>query len=377
VVAALADGFVRAGHDVTLFATGDSQTTARLRYVVKEPPARPGRATAAEVEHALACFNVAHEFDVVNNHLGPLGAALGTSVRTTPVVHTVSDPIDNTSRLWRRVDNFNPKLALIAVSNWQRELAPDLPWLAVCHNGLDLRRYTFRPDPGDYLAFVGRMSPDKGCHRAIAAAREVGLPLRIGAKLQAEHEREYFERYVEPALGDDVVFLGELTYEEKVELLGGALATLSPIDADEAFGLVAAESMACGTPVVTMRRGAAPEVVKDGITGFVVDDEDDLAPAIRRVPELDRVWARRRVEECFSAERMTAAYEEAFRISVTPSRTVRRTATTRVSDETRSLNSRSARVSSSSSDSSATRPLQRVLSAAIRPRSDKRGRTAS
>jgi hypothetical protein len=182
---------IDAGHDVTLFATGDSETKATLVATLSEPPTRPGRRTASEVEHALECFLRTDEFDVINSHLGPLGGALSFYSRT-PVVHTVSDPIDRTGALWAKLAQFNPSLLLVSVSRRQQELAPDLPWLAACHNGLPLERYPFRSKPGDYLAFVGRMSPDKGCAEAIAVARRAKLPLRIGAKVHEDHEEAYF-----------------------------------------------------------------------------------------------------------------------------------------------------------------------------------------
>ncbi len=156
------------------------------------------------------------------------------------------------------------------------------------------------------------MSPDKGCHVAIDVAQRAGTPLRIGAKMRDEHEREYFEECVRPQLNGNVEFLGELTHEEKVDLLGRADALLFPVDVEEAFGLVLAEAMACGTPVVALRRGAVPEVVADGRTGYVVSDADEMVAALGRVEEIKRAECRRHVERHFSPQRLVELYEHAY-----------------------------------------------------------------
>jgi glycosyltransferase involved in cell wall biosynthesis len=311
VVGALADGLVDAGHQVTLFATGDSETKATLVAPLEEPPTRPGRRVNAEVHHALTCLKRADEFDVVSSHLGVLGAAV-SSGGAPPFVHTVSDPIDKTAETWRLAAATAPRVRLVSVSRRQQELAPDLPWLANCYNGLPLERYPFRSEGGDYLAFLGRMSPDKGCHVAIEVAKAAGLPLRIAGKMHEDHEREYFDAQVRPKLDGDAEYLGEIDNDEKVELLGGAVATLYPVDVEEAFGLVMAESMACGTPVIALRRGAVPEVVDDGRTGFVVDEPAQMAAAVDKVGKLDRARCRLHVEEHFSTEQLVASYEQAF-----------------------------------------------------------------
>jgi glycosyltransferase involved in cell wall biosynthesis len=312
VVATLTDGLVRGGHDVTLFATADSETKAKLVAPLREPPSRPGRQTDAEVHHALACIKRANEFDVVSSHLGPLGAAIANGSRP-PFVHTVSEPIDRSGDTWRLAAGTAPDVRLISVSRRQQELAPDLPWLANCYNGLDLERFAFRAEPEEYLAFVGRMSPDKGCHVAIQVAKGVGLPLRIAAKMQERHEEEYFETHIQPHLNGESEYLGEVDHDAKVALLGGALATLYPVDVEEAFGLVMAESMACGTPVIALRRGSVSEVVAHGRSGFVVDEPHELAAAVGWARRLDRGECRRVVEERFSAARLLRSYESAFK----------------------------------------------------------------
>jgi glycosyltransferase involved in cell wall biosynthesis len=311
VVAVLADGLVEAGHDVTLFATADSKTRAKLVSLLDEPPKEPGRLADAEVEHAVECLAHASELDLISGHLGVLGATL-CGASATPSVHSVSDPVDRTGPIWERIAAVWPRTRLVSTSLRQQELAPELPWIGNCYNGLDLDRYPFADEPGTYLAFLGRMSPDKGCLEVIEVARAAGLPLRIAAKLEEPHEREYFGRCIEPELGDGVEYLGELAHEQKVELLGGASATLLPVDVEEAFGLVLIESMACGTPPIATREGAVPEIVDDGHTGILVDDVPRMAEAVRRVGEIDRHTCRENVEKRFSAEQLVETYEHAF-----------------------------------------------------------------
>jgi glycosyltransferase involved in cell wall biosynthesis len=200
----------------------------------------------------------------------------------------------------------------VSTSLRQQELAPDLPWLANCYNGLDPADYPCRADADGYLAFVGRMRPDKGCVEAIEVARAAGFPLRIAAKMEEAHEREYFEQQVEPELGDGIEYVGELDRAETAELLGRAVATLFPVDVEEAFGLVLIESMACGTPVIATREGAVPEIVEDGHTGILVEDASEMAGALTRIGEIDRRACRAHVEERFSAANVVASYEQAF-----------------------------------------------------------------
>jgi glycosyltransferase involved in cell wall biosynthesis len=310
VVAALADGFVAAGHDVTLFARGGSATRARVVAIVDELPAQPGRRIAVELDHALECL-LSNDFDLVNNHMGLIGAALDGRARP-PIVHTVSDPIDRTKVVWQKLARYTPALRLISISRRQQEVAPELPWVASIPNPIDLARFPFQPLPGPYLAFVGRMSPDKGCHHAIAVAQRAGVPLKIAAKLREEHEREYFEQRVRPCLTNDIEYLGELGHAEKVALLRDAFATLCPVVIEEAFGLVAAESMACGTPVVAYRKGAMPEIIADGRTGFIVEDEEEMHDVLARIESIDRSECRRHVEQNFAVERVVSEYQRCY-----------------------------------------------------------------
>jgi glycosyltransferase involved in cell wall biosynthesis len=313
IVALLADGLVESGHDVTLFASGDSETKAKLACVFAEAPSEFIGTTLHELHHALACFEQADEFDIVNDHSGPLAASLGAGSRA-PVVHTVHGPLNRRAgELYEQIDRFAPRVGLISLSMNQREPLPHLNWIANCPNALDLSLYPVHPHRGSYLLFLGRMSPDKGPHRAIEVAQNVGLPLKLAGKRQELREEEFFEAAVRPHLGGDIEYLGEVSHAEKVDLLQNARATLFPIEWAEPFGLVMIESMACGTPVIATRHGAVPEVIEDGRTGIIVDDHTEMAGVIERADALEPLECRRYVEERFSKERMVADYEGAYR----------------------------------------------------------------
>jgi glycosyltransferase involved in cell wall biosynthesis len=312
IVWLLADGLVDAGHDVTLFASGDSRTKARLASVFPEAPSRQIGRTYWELNHALSCFGRADEFDIINDHTGMLGATLGATT-STPAVHTVHGPLDGEpGEIYEKIARVAPKVGLISISMNQRKPKPDLNWIANCPNALDFSVYPVKPHRGEYLLFLGRMSPDKGAHRAVAVAMETGLPLKLAGKMQEPKEREYFKELVEPHLVDGIEYLGEVTHGEKVELLQNARATLFPIEWEEPFGLVMIESMACGTPVIATRWGAVPEVIEQGRSGIIVDHYKEMADALSAADDLDPFELRRYVEEEFSPERMVRDYVGAY-----------------------------------------------------------------
>jgi glycosyltransferase involved in cell wall biosynthesis len=316
IVWLLADGLVDAGHDVTLFASGDSSTKAKLAYVYEQAPSELIGRSLPELHHALACYERHDEFDVINDHSGLAGAALGGAVQT-PAVHTIHGPLDTEGGLiYEQIGRVAPRVGLISISMNQRKPKPNLPWIANIPNALDFSLYPVQPHPGEYLLFLGRMSPDKGCHRAIAVAREVGMPLKIAGKNREPKERQYFEQLVEPHLGHGIEYLGEVTHGEKVELLQDARATLFPIEWEEPFGLVMIESMACGTPVIATRWGAVPEVIEPGRSGVIVDDYRQMPAALEEADRLDPWECRRYVEERFAPERMVADYVAAYWLAI-------------------------------------------------------------
>jgi glycosyltransferase involved in cell wall biosynthesis len=271
VVSLLADGLTAAGHDVTLFAAGDSTTNASLSSVYERAPTgRIGQALP-ELHHCLACFERAEDFDVINDHSGFPAAAIG-GLLDTPVLHTVHGPLDGEGgRIYGQIARTAPHLGLISVSLSQQRAMPELPWVANCPNAIDPSLYPWTAQKGDYLLFLGRMGHHKGAHRAIAVAREAGLPLKIAAKCREPAEIAYFRELVEPHLGGKIEYVGEVGGSDKIELLQGARATLFPIDWQEPFGLVMVESLACGTPVIATGRGSVPEVIEHGRTGIIVE----------------------------------------------------------------------------------------------------------
>ncbi|MFL5936185.1 MAG: glycosyltransferase family 4 protein [Gaiellaceae bacterium] len=312
VVSLLADGLVDSGHDVTLFASGDSHTKANLAYAHATAPSEWIGRSFWELRHVLHCLERADEFDVINDHSGPLAATLGAAI-DTPLVHTVHGPLDaEPGLLYDQVAAVAPDTGLVSLSMNQRKPRPNLNWIANCPNALDLSVYPFRPYRGDYLLFLGRLSPDKGAHRAVAVAMEAELPLKIAGKMREPKEREYFAEFVEPHLGDGIEWLGEVSHGQKVELLQHARATLFPIEWEEPFGLVMIESMACGTPVIATSRGAVPEVIDHGRSGIVVDDYRLIPAALEEADRLDPRELRRYVEERFSPLRMVRDYSKAF-----------------------------------------------------------------
>ena len=309
VVAALGNGLVERGHEVVLVAAAGSELPgaevvsplAELPSIIGEP--------AADWRHALAGVDALTDADVVIDHSGPLGALL-TSRLAVPGLHVTHGPLTAVPvEIYEGIARHFPRLRLVAISDAQRASAPTLPFAGVRHNGIDLSAIPFRERPDGYLAFLGRMSSEKGPADAIRIAKAAGLPLLIGAKCREPAELDYFARHVEPEIGPDVVWLGELDAAEKYALLAGARALLFPIAWPEPFGMVMIEAMACGTPVLATSRGSVPEVVADGYTGFVRATPEQLIGAVRRVHEIDRRTCRRWVAERFSAEAMTTGYE--------------------------------------------------------------------
>jgi glycosyltransferase involved in cell wall biosynthesis len=316
IVSLLADGLVDAGHAVTLFAAGESLTKAELAAVFDEAPSERIGQTYWELRHVVGSLLRARELDIVNDHTGMLGLALGGTL-ATPFVHTVHGPLDGEpGEAYEQIVRLCPRAKLISISQNQRSPKPDLPWIANCPNALDFSVYPVQPHRGEYLLFLGRMSPEKGCHRAIAVATELALPLKIAGKNREPDEREYFRQLVEPHLGEQIEYLGEVTHGEKVELLQNARATLFPIEWQEPFGLVMIESMACGTPVIATRWGAVPEVIDHGVSGVIVDDYRSMPAALAEADRLEPMQIRRHAEQRFAPERMVADYLRAYEATI-------------------------------------------------------------
>jgi glycosyltransferase involved in cell wall biosynthesis len=306
VVSYLTEELVRLGHDVTLFATADSKTSADLE------PMSPRAARDAELDPHLfetrmlaEAYRRADEFDIIHCHTDYLGLPLAERVGTRTVV-TLHGRLDFPG-LSTVLRDF-PDVAYVSISDSQRAPVPDIQWVATIYHGLPRRLYSFESESGDYLLFLGRISPEKAPDRAIRIATRAGMRLRIAAKVDAA-DQEYFEASVKPLLANPrVEFLGEVGGEEKLRLLANARALLFPIDWPEPFGLVMIESLACGTPVIARRRGSVPEILLDGETGFVCETDDELCDAVSRVHELDRRRCRADFERRFTDTRMAEDY---------------------------------------------------------------------
>ncbi|MDQ1402318.1 MAG: hypothetical protein QOG03_634 [Actinomycetota bacterium] len=302
-------GLERAGHEVMLFTTGESTCPVPKQFLLERSEGSRIGATVPELRHVIAGYEAARHFDVIHDHtmLGPFYA------ERTPkavVASTIHGPLDDEfGTVYARMAE---RVSLVAISNSQRASAPELPVAAVIHHGLDVDQFPIGDGNGGYALFLGRMSPDKGAHRAVAAARKAGVPLKMAAKMRTPEEVSYFEKVIEPELGPDTQYLGEVEQDVKLELLAGARALLFPIRWNEPFGMVMIEALACGTPVLAFPEGSAPEVIDHGRTGFLCADEAEMADALGRVDTLDRRDCRAVVEGHFSTDRMVAEHLALF-----------------------------------------------------------------
>jgi glycosyltransferase involved in cell wall biosynthesis len=308
VVSYLTEELVRQGHQVTLFASGDSITAAELiapcvRALRFNPDCRDPLAYHMIMLDEV--FRRAEDFDIIHFHVDYLHLPISTRMRTAHLT-TLHGRLDlpELSDVYRQF----PEVPLVSISDAQRRPLWWANWRATIFHGLPEKQYSPETNPGSYLAFVGRISPEKGVDRAIEISERVDIPIRIAAKVD-KVDVEYFERKIKPLLDHPrVEFVGEIGEREKQELLRGACALLFPIDWPEPFGLVMIEALACGTPIIAFRNGSVPEIIEDGTTGFVVTSVEQAVDAVRRVESLRRVDCRRSFEKRFTASRMAGNY---------------------------------------------------------------------
>jgi len=313
VVSFLTEELVAQGHDVTLFASGDSVTSAKLepiwpRALRLDPAIRDPIAP-----HMLlmeAARRRADEFDVLHFHMDYWPFSLFGRQRT-PFVTTMHGRLD-LAELQPMFDTF-PNAPIVSISDSQRRPLPQARYVATVHHGLPANLLTPQPGPKDYLAFLGRIAPEKGPDRAIRIARACGIPLKIAAKVD-KVDQAYFDSVIRPMLADGgVEMIGEINDAQKPKFLSGAMGLLMPIDWPEPFGLVMIEAMACGTPVIAFNRGSVPEIVEDGVSGFIVEDETGAMAAVNRLSRLSRATVRQRFDVRFTARRMAEDYLGIYR----------------------------------------------------------------
>jgi glycosyltransferase involved in cell wall biosynthesis len=312
VVSYLTEALVEMGHHVTLFASGDSVSKARLVPVVptglRLDPDKPDPLIWHTILMDMV-LDAASTFDVIHFHTGVLQLALMRHCET-PSLSTAHGRLDlpELKPLFRRFSSH----PMVSISDSQRTPLPWANWQATVHHGLPLGLYSLHPQPQDYFAFVGRISPEKRADRAIGIAKACGMPLRIAAKVDAV-DREYFDSTIEPLLDHPLVtFVGEIAEPAKNDFIGHARALLMPIDWPEPFGLVMIEAMACGTPVIAYGHGSVPEVIDDGVTGFIVHNQEQAIAAARNIDRIDRRRCRQVFEQRFGAPVMARRYLDVY-----------------------------------------------------------------
>ena len=315
VVHWITEELVALGNEVTIFASGDSHTSAKLDATWPKALRLDGSVRDPNALHMVMLERVrqkcdAEEYDLLHFHLDYMPFSLFMR-QPTPFVTTLHGRLDLPEH--QPVFSTFSNIPVISISNSQRRPVPHANWQRTIYHGLPEKLLTPQPIRPSYLAVLGRIAPEKGVDRAIKIAIRCGIPLKIAAKVDRA-DQEYYDEVIRPMMDHPLVeYIGEISDHEKSDFLSGAIGLLLPIDWPEPFGLVMIEAMACGTPVIAYNRGSAPEIIEDGITGFIVEDETSAVADVGRLPDLDRDRIRRRFEERFTARRMALDYMEAYR----------------------------------------------------------------
>lgn len=308
----LTEELVNQGHDVTLFASGDSVTSARLVACCPQALRLDKHCIDSLAHHFVMMERVFHEadyFDIIHFHCDYLHFSLSRR-HNTPGVTTLHGRLDlpDLVPLYRQFS----EMPVVSISNDQRSPLPWLNWQATVYHGLPRDLYSFHPESGKYLVFLGRICPEKGVDRAIEIAKRAGIELRIAAKVDRV-DTEYFKNVIQPLLADPLIqFIGEINEHDKNNVLGGALALLSPVRWPEPFGLVLIEAMACGTPIVAFEEGSIPELIENGRSGFVVKGLDEAVAAVKNIDQIKRQQCRQTFDERFTASRMAHDYMKIY-----------------------------------------------------------------
>jgi glycosyltransferase involved in cell wall biosynthesis len=320
VVDTLTTGLLKAGHDVRLFASGDSSTDVPLEWVIPVAPGIDTGGSAVEFHHVKSAYDAFSDCDVIHDHtvLGPL---YGARNARRPVVTTNHNPF--ALPFSAILADVAASVPIIAISHHHARSAAPIPIAAVIHHGVEPSKFPIGDGGGGYVLFLGRMSEGKGAHRALRIAREAGVELVLAGKMHTDAEHEYFDTHVAPHLGKGATYVGEVDAVTKVELLTKAACVLNPIAWPEPFGMVMIESLACGTPVLALASGAAPEIIEHGVTGFLADSEDELVRHLAELDSIERVACRARVEAQFSAGRMVRDHVQLYEQLIAADQTAR------------------------------------------------------
>jgi glycosyltransferase involved in cell wall biosynthesis len=310
VVADLARALEASGHHVVLIGAGDSACASRFRATYHRPPSERLGEALPELVHAAVTARIIERLDVDVVHDHSLAGPLTAVMHGVPVVATCHHPTDGEYAHY--IAQLDEQVALVAVSSAQRRLASHVRWASTVHNGIDIASFPFRARKGEHVLFLGRLVSSKGAHLAIDAARAAGRRIVVAGAPEGHQGSAYVRAEITPRSGSDVQLVGPVGPAAKRELLADARCLLFPITWEEPFGLVMVEAMACGTPVVALRRGSVPEIVVDGVTGFVVDDPADLPAAVAAAGDLRPEDCREHVAQSFDVAAMAAHYEQVY-----------------------------------------------------------------
>ncbi len=321
VIYLLVEGLIDNGHEVSLCTVAESSTRASILKVFDDEmkdylDAPPSSFLNIVLTHSLACYMQMGrgDYDIIHDHTWKEGL-LAAAVIDTPVVHTVHGPFDEENERFYRLFRHHKGIHFVTISDFHQSCLPGLNYAGTVYNGILFDRYPYSEEKEDFFFYIGRFNEEKAPHLACEVAKQLGAKLVLAGKVHEEEERSYFDQYIMPYLSSDIQFIGELGHwsKDKMRLFSKAKGYLYPIRWQEPFGITMAEAMACGTPVVTFKRGAAPEIVEHGVTGFVVETMDEFIEAAQHVGEIEPQKCRERVERMFTAQTMVEGYERVYK----------------------------------------------------------------
>ncbi len=322
VVSLLADGLVAKGHEVTVCTVSKSDTKANIYKVFDEEmkgclDKPPSNFLNVALIHTLSSYMevIGKGFDLIHDHTWKEGLCCAAFLKEVPVVHTLHGPFDEENKAFYRLFTNHTGIHFISISNNQRSFLPGLNYLGTVYNGVKFDKYPFSQDKDDFYFYIGRFNPEKAPHLACEAARRMGAKLVLAGKVHEQAEIIYFDQFIRPYLDEKITYIGEVGHwsEEKMHMFSRGKGYLYPIQWEEPFGITMVESMACGTPVITFKRGSAPEVVEHGVTGFVVETMDEFVAAADRAGSISPLKCRERVENLFTSQVMVDSYERLYK----------------------------------------------------------------